>query len=123
MKTLQLIAIAITILSLTNCATPTKQINWDDKRCVTYVDLFQKIKNQKGGGNKGAAFAALLSGDYKNANVALNGGGVQWVEGYSGDSKKVWVGYNELGETIGYKDINYTDLTRVSRILCKRSEC
>lgn len=69
------------------------------------------MKNQNGGKNTGAAFAALLDRNPSMANAYLNGGTINWVEGYSGDSKQVWVGYNQLGETVGYKDIRKVDLT------------
>jgi len=93
------------------CAQTPNNINWNDRRCVTYSNFFQKMKNQNNGTNTGAAFAALLDRNRSMANAYLNGGTIEWVEGFSGDSQKVWVGYNQLGENVGYKDIKNTDLT------------
>jgi len=104
-------AVLSSLLIFAGCAQAPKNINWEDSRCVKYSDFFLKMKDRSRSTNNGAAFAALLGGNLNRANVYMNGGGVQWVEGFSGDSKLVWVGYNELGETVGYKDINYTDLT------------
>lgn len=103
--------ICTSLLLIQGCAQAPKNINWEDRRCVKYSDFFLKMKDRNRSTNNGAAFAAFLGGNLNKANVYMNGGGVQWVEGFSGDSKLVWVGYNELGETVGYKDINYTDLT------------
>jgi hypothetical protein len=73
--------------------------------------MFQRLKSEHSGKNSAAAFAYLLAGNAKQASINFNGGGVQWVEGYSGDSQRVWVAYNEAGETVGYKDLNGTELT------------
>ena len=110
MKTLNL-TFMIVLISLFGCTTSEKYINWTDDRCVLFEDSFKSLKKKTSGNNSGGALFLALVGDYKNANIASNGGAVKWIEAFSGDSNKVYVAYNELGETVGYKDSSFHNLS------------
>ena len=99
------------IVTISSCSSVPKNINWDDKRCVTYENMFKRLKSRNQSNSNIVGLLAIMSNDYKSANTFINGGGVHWVEAYSADSNKVWIAYNELGEKVGYKDRNYVDLT------------
>ena len=93
---------------LTGCASDVSRINWDDPRCFTRTDYEKKYQAEN---NKGAAFAALLSGDANKALIYSGNSGISWVQGFTGDDRRLWVGYSDDNRVIGYRDQNGVDLS------------
>jgi hypothetical protein len=95
---------------LISCAEiPRQNINWNDRRCVTVHDVWVRYNYEKKNGN--STFFATMTGNLRTAHRINTGGGVIWVDSFTGDSKRVWVGYNELGEITSIKDTEGTEIS------------
>ncbi len=105
-----MILIISSLSGLISCAEiPRQNINWNDRRCVTVHDAWVRYHYEKKNG--GSALFTLISGNLTKAHTISTGGGVVWVESITGDDKRVWVGYNELGEITSIKDTEGTEIS------------
>jgi len=102
------IFIAVYAALISACGAPIREVkNWNDPRCYTYTDAW----NKRGNSNSSASMFAFLGGNMREAVNLSSYAPSHWVEGYSGDSRKIMVGYTDNQEIVGYKDVNGNDLT------------
>lgn len=117
------ITLLLSLLFVTGCASDLSRINWGNPRCFTKTDYEKKFQAEH---NKGAAIASLLSGDTRKALIYSGNSGITWVEGLTGNNRRLWVGYSDDNRAIGYQDINGIDLsvaelTELGGIITQRS--
>ena len=100
----------VTTFILFGCAEqPRKNINWNDRRCVTVHDVWVNRKSQeKSGAN---IFMHTITSNYLEAHKIATGGNKFWTEGFTGDGKMVMVGYNESGEITSIKDMDGQEIS------------
>ncbi len=117
LKSNLVLLIVVILMFLTSCAeVPRKNINWNDRRCVTVHDVWVRYNYEKK--NSLNVLTALATEGLRSAHKINTGGGVVTVESITGDDKRVWVTYNELGEITSIKDmegieISLADLDRL----------
>ena len=100
--------VTIFTMAICACGVPIREVkNWNDPRCYTYTDAW----NKRGNSNISASMFAFLGGNMREAVNLSSYAPSHWVEGYSGDSRKIMVGYTDNQEIVGYKDVNGNDLT------------
>lgn len=112
----------ITMLIVACAEKPRANIDWNDRRCITFHDAWVKLRNEKQ--DKSVILISTVAKNISKADRISTGAGIKWVESFTGDSKMVMVAYNDQGEITNIKDmdgveISLADLDRLGPFINK----
>jgi hypothetical protein len=111
------------VFLLAACGAPQRQVkDWNDPRCFTYTDFITRTSSN----NSTASALAILGGNIREAVNLSPYAPIHWIDGYSGDGKRVLVGYTDRQVVAGYMDtqgqhLSMSDLQKLGPVITKYS--